>query len=41
MLHLNNMKKVKEIIKEFEKEQDKYRYNFLGVLAVVFKNVLR
>ncbi|GAA0121613.1 MAG: hypothetical protein KID00_01970 [Clostridium argentinense] len=29
--------KVKEIIKEFEKEQDKYRYNFLGVLAVVFK----
>ena len=37
MFTFEQYEKVKEIIKEFEKEQDKYRYNFLGVLAVVFK----
>ena len=34
---LEQYEKVKEIIRGFEEEQDKYRYNFLGVLAVAFK----
>lgn len=34
---LEQYEKVKEIIREFEKEQHKYKYNLLGVLAVVFK----